>query len=199
MVSQNLSFLLPLGFYSDWLLNNKAVELTQLIKTAYSLLHKYLYLSKKKKTRLCHVDTYAVHGGNLISIQLHTLTHRERHEEEKEEDRACSQRGGEKVKDMLVHARKEDVPFSTHLWLHFRIHTVPNTKHVLSRDKLCGKHILHFSVTVFPVSQQHNQDCSVRYPMLRSTNLYLLFAYTSTQVLSKLGFERFTSKSIRYR
>lgn len=40
------------------------------------------------------LDTYAVHGGNLISIQLHTLTHRERHEEEKEEDRACSQSGG---------------------------------------------------------------------------------------------------------
>lgn len=39
------------------------------------------------------LDTYAVHGGNLISIQLHTLTHRERHEEERE-DRACSQRGG---------------------------------------------------------------------------------------------------------
>lgn len=69
------------------------------------------------------MDTYAVHGGNLISIELHTLTHRERHEEEKEENKACSQRGGEKVKDMLVHARKKaedtlckrDVPFSTHL------------------------------------------------------------------------------------
>ena len=29
------------------------------------------------------LDTYAVHGGNLISIELHTLTHRERHEGEK--------------------------------------------------------------------------------------------------------------------
>lgn len=38
------------------------------------------------------LDTYAVHGGNLISIELHTLAHREGHE--KEEHRACSQRGG---------------------------------------------------------------------------------------------------------
>lgn len=29
------------------------------------------------------MDTYAVHGGNLISIELHTLTYRDRHEEEK--------------------------------------------------------------------------------------------------------------------
>lgn len=54
------------------------------------------------------MNTYAVHGGNLISIELHTLTYRERREEEKEGDKACSQSGGqEKVKDMLVHARKE--------------------------------------------------------------------------------------------
>lgn len=66
-------------------------------------------------------DTYAAQGGNLISIQLHTLTHRERHEGETEEDRACSQKrgGGEKVKYMLVHARKEDVSFTTHLRLQF--------------------------------------------------------------------------------
>lgn len=69
------------------------------------------------------LDTYAVHGGNLISIELHTLTHSERHGEEREEARACSQRGGrEKVKDMLVHARRgcgytlqRDVSFSTRL------------------------------------------------------------------------------------
>lgn len=29
------------------------------------------------------LDTYAVHGGNLISIELHTLTYKDRHVEEK--------------------------------------------------------------------------------------------------------------------
>lgn len=60
------------------------------------------------------LNTYAVHGSNLISIQLHTLTHRERHEEEKRggqgmqsERREEERGGGEKVKVMLVHARKE--------------------------------------------------------------------------------------------
>lgn len=66
------------------------------------------------------LNTYAVHGGNLISIELHSLTHRERHEEEKEEDRACSQRGGEKVKDMLVHARKEAVDTLSRGMCHFQ-------------------------------------------------------------------------------
>lgn len=69
---------------------------------------KYLYKSRRE-TKRYGLDTYAVHGGNLISIELHTLTHRERHEEKEEENKACSQRGGggEKVKDMLVHARKK--------------------------------------------------------------------------------------------
>lgn len=52
------------------------------------------------------MDTYAVHRGNLISIQLHTLTHRERQKEEREAHSAaaCIQTG-EKIRDMLVHAR----------------------------------------------------------------------------------------------
>lgn len=32
------------------------------------------------------MDTYAVHGGNLISIELHSLTHRERHGGQRERE-----------------------------------------------------------------------------------------------------------------
>lgn len=45
------------------------------------------------------MDTYAVHGGNLISIQLHTLTHRERHEEEREDTQHAVREEGEERKE----------------------------------------------------------------------------------------------------
>lgn len=94
---------------------------------------KYLYKSRRE-TKGYGLDTYAVHGGNLISIELHTLTHRERHEEKEEENKACSQRGGgEKVKDMLVHARKK------------------------AEDTLC-REMCHFQHICDSILQQHHAE-----------------------------------------
>lgn len=75
------------------------------------------------------LDTYAVHGGNLISIELHTLTHRERHtrKRQRRSEHAAREEGGAERRrregkrhvstckeSACGYTLQRDVSFSTH-------------------------------------------------------------------------------------